>query len=331
VDFQRSRTLRSVIVLAALIAIGIAGYMTIEGWSFLDAAYMTALTFTTVGFAEVHPLSSGGKAFSIFLMIAGVGATLYFLSISMQRIIEEGIFRGFVRRRRMETRLAGERNHFILCGFGRVGREVALAFQQEGAHFIIVEKDLEAISDADNMGFAYVLGDASDDEVLRAAGIERARGLVAATGNDSDNVFITLSARGIRPELFIVARTTYQDNEGKLIRAGANSVVSPHTIGGRRMALSAVRPMAVDFFDSLLDGRGKRDLRFTEITVGDGSVLLGSSILQCKESQGIDVLALARGENEMMVNPIGDLQIEENDRLFIVGPDTRLADLEGKA
>ncbi len=230
-----------VALLAALLAVGIAGYMIIEGWSLSDAGYMTVLTFTTVGFQEVHALSHAGRLFTTFLMIAGVATMLYFLSSIMQAIVEHEALRSFVRRRRMRTRLAGERNHYILCGFGRVGREVAAAFQSEGAHFIVVDPDSRAIAEASELGYAYVQGDATQDSVLESAGIARARGLVASTGNDSHNVFISLSAKGLNPDLSIVARASDVNNSAKLRKAGADQVISPHAIGGRRMAMSAMQ------------------------------------------------------------------------------------------
>ena len=230
------------IPLVILLIIGVAGYIVIERWSFMDALYMTVLTFTTVGFQEVHEPSPAGRAFTIFLMITGVSAMLYFLSAIMQAVVEGEALRSFVRRRRMRTRLAGERNHYILCGFGRVGREVARAFHSEDAHFIVVDPDPRAIAEASQLGYAYVQGDATQDSVLQSASVSRARGLVASTGSDSHNVFIALSARELNSNLFIVARASNVENEDKLRKAGADQVVSPHAIGGRHMAVSAMRP-----------------------------------------------------------------------------------------
>ncbi len=315
-------------LLFTLLAIGVAGYILIEGWSFLDSFYMTVLTFTTVGFHEVHSLSDTGRMFTIFLMVAGVGAMLYFLSSLMQAIVEHEALRSFVRRRRMRTRLAGERNHYILCGFGRVGKEVAVAFQREDADFIIIDPDSHAIAEANELGYAYVQGDATQDDVLESAGIARARGLVASTGNDSHNVFIALSAKGLNSDLFIVARTSDDRNAEKLRRAGADQVISPHAIGGRRIAMSAVRPLAVDFMDSFFDGVDHNTLRFTVIHVDADSPLVGSTVSRSATRLGIEVLALRRGESNTRVGPGSDDTIRAGDDLLVVGPGDRLEALE---
>ena len=230
----------------------------------------------------------------------------------------------------MRSRLAGEENHYILCGFGRVGREVALAFKHEDVHFIVVDQDTSALAEADELGFAHIQGDATEDDILLAAGIERAHGLVAATGDDSHNVFITLSARGLNPDLVIVARTANPENEEKLRRAGATRVISPHAIGGRRMAMSAVRPLAVDFVDYMFDGTGKQGLRLTEIQILDDSPLAGMALDEYEPFEGIEVLALIRQDGNIVVSPKGQTSTQPGDSLIIVGPDAKLDMLEGK-
>ncbi len=314
-------------ILFALLVTGVAGYMLIERWSFLDALYMTVLTFTTVGFHEVHTPSVEGRIFTIFLMIAGVGTMLYFLSSVMQAIVEEEALRGYVRRRRMRTRLAGERNHYILCGFGRVGKEVALTFQQEDVHFIVVDPDSHAIAEASELGYAYVQGDATQDSVLESASVKRARGLVASTGEDSHNVFIALSAKGLNPNLFIVARTSDTRNSDKLRKAGADQVVSPYAIGGKRIAMSAMRPLAVDFVDSFFERDDHATLRFSVIRVEAKSALVGSTIGRSTGTLGVEPLALRRGDQNILVGPDETLRV--GDSLLVAGPYERIESLEG--
>lgn len=231
---------RSLLALAALVVVSIAGYMLIEGWSLLDAAYMTIVTFTTVGYDEVHPLSSAGRVFSMFIMVAGVGVMLYILTSVVHMVVAQEVLRGLVRRHRMRAQLARLTDHFIVCGFGRVGREVAFALQEQSVPLIVIDKDAEVLVEGEERGLLCMVGDPTRDDDLVAAHVEEARVLVAATGNDSDNVYISLTARGLNPGLRIVARASRPDAEDKLLRAGADRVISPHAIGGRHMALSAI-------------------------------------------------------------------------------------------
>ena len=231
---------RSLITLAVLLAIGISGYMLIEGWSLLDAAYMTILTFTTVGFAEVRPLSQEGRIFTIFTMVAGVGVMLYILTSAVHMVVEQEALRSLVRRHTMRTRISRLSDHYIVCGFGRVGRAVALKLQDEGVQLVVIDIAEDAVAEAEGCSLLTVHGDPARDDVLRSAQIEDASGLIAATGNDVDNVYISLTARGLNPNLHIVARASQPDAENKLVRAGADQVVSPHTIGGEHMALTAI-------------------------------------------------------------------------------------------
>ena len=201
---------------------------------------MTVVTFTTVGYEEVHPLSSTGRVFTMFLMVAGVGVMLYILTSVMHLIVAQEVLRNLVRRRRMRARMAKLNGHFIVCGFGRVGRAVALTLQEQSAELIVVDKDANALAEAEERSMLWVHGDSAQDENLLAAHIKDARGLVAATGDDSQNVYVSLTARGLNPELYIVARASRPDAEEKLRRAGADAVVLPHVIGGKEMALSAM-------------------------------------------------------------------------------------------
>jgi voltage-gated potassium channel len=240
------RVLPALYVLVIIIGSGAAGYMVIEHWSFIDALYMTILTVTTVGYGEVHPLSQGGRIFSIFLMIGGVGGVLYTLSLFIQYLFE-GQLGITLRRRQMKTEIAKLKGHFILCGYGRMGQEIANTFNNEGIPFVVIENSQESAARAGENGYLYLQGDATNDEVLKEARIESARGLVAAVGSDVDNTYITLSARGLCPDLFITARSCSPGVEVKLKRAGANRIVSPHSIGAHRMAMLALHPVAVDF------------------------------------------------------------------------------------
>jgi voltage-gated potassium channel len=310
----------------AIVALGTLGYEVIEGWSFLDSIYMTVTTITTVGFREVHPLSEAGRIFTIVLIIFGVGGALYVLTNLMGYILE-GQFGITMGRRRMKTRIAKLKNHFILCGYGRVGEEIAQAFSEEGVPFVVIANNPEHIAKAEKEGYLTILGDATSDDVLNEAGIERAHGLVAAVGNDADNTFITLSARERRPDLFIEARSSGHEAEGKLRRAGADRVISPHTIGGRRMAMLALRPAVVDFIDTVTYGRG-REMELENLDVSGDSPLVSRTIAQARSQDGITVLAMRKKSGKLIANPPGEEVIEEGDRLIVIGTKERLAGLQ---
>ena len=311
----------SVGILVFLLFAGTIGYMVLEGWTVIDALYMTVITFTTVGYEEVQPLSTAGRIFNIFLIVGGVGAMLYFLTALMSHIVEEEVFHAFVRRRRMRSTLASMRRHYILCGFGRVGREVGRAFAAEGVEFIVIDANDNCIVEAQELGYAYIQGNATEDDVLREAGIEHAEGLVAVTGNDSDsdNVYITLSARGLNETLQVVARTSDIANAEKLKRAGADKVISPLEIGGRRIALSAVRPLAVDFVDSMLEGAHDERLQFSEISITSSSALSGSTIATIVRHPHVEALGLRRSDGEMVATPQRDTVLQPGDSLFVIG------------
>ena len=319
-----------ILALASFVATGIFGYMGIEGWSFLDALYMTILTFTTVGYDEVRPLSTQGRIFTTFLMIGGVGTMLYTLTAVVQYVVEEEFVRSILRRNRMGKRLSRLRDHFIVCGFGRVGQSVAETFISEGAHVAAVDTDPDALALASEMGIPYVQGSATDDETLRAARIDRANGLIAALGSDQDNVFVTLSARGLNPDLQIVARASRADSVKNLERAGADRVISPHRIGGLRMAMSATRPLAVDFLDSVLLSSDNEGQRLTEVMVAEGSPLSAGPIGQTCAPVGVHVLAIRRA-GEIIIYPDRDQTCLPGDSVILVGVSRTLAAFEGQA
>jgi len=315
-----------VCVLVIIIAAGAIGYVIIEGWSFIDALYMTIITITTVGYDEVHPLTTTGRIFSIFLIVGGVSGALYALT-GIAGYIIEGHLGTTLGRRRMETAIAKLKRHFILCGYGRVGREIARLFAEENVPFVVIGKDRDSIADAEKDGHLYMLADATDDEVLKQAGIERARGLVATVGSDADNVYITLSARGLRPDLFIEARASSSAAETKLKKAGANRIISPYSLGARRMAQLALRPGIVDFIDTVIQRRGK-EFQMENITVSHDSALVGLTTEETRQRTKANILAISRKSGKLVANPPGEETIESGDRLITLGTREQLAALE---
>jgi len=322
----RRRLLWGVCVLVIIIVAGVIGYVVIEEWSFVDSLYMTIITITTVGYAEVHPLTASGRIFSIFLIVGGVSGALYALS-GIAGYIIEGHLGTTLGRRRMENTIRKLKGHFILCGYGRVGQEIARIFTEEGIPFVVIDKNQESIASIEKNGGLYVFGDATSDEVLKEAGIEQARGLVAALGSDADSIYITLSARGLRPDLFIEARASSSLAETKLKKAGANRIIAPYNLGARRMAELALRPAVVDFIDTVIRSRG-RDLQMENITVSHDSALAGLTVEETRHRTKAAILTISRKGGKLLVNPSIEETIEARDRLITLGTKEQLAALE---
>jgi len=324
----RRRFIIIVSALVIIVSIGVIGYEIIEGWSFIDALYMTVITLSTVGYGEVHHLSTAGRIFSIVLIISGVGAMLYTLTTIVQYILEGG-FGDILGRRRMKEKIASLKRHVILCGYGKVGHEVARVFESEGTPFIIVEMDQETVSKAVENGYLCIQGNATSDDVLKEAGIERARALVAALGSDADNLYITLSAKEIRPDLFIVARASTEESEPKLLRAGADRIMSPYRIGGRHMAMLTLRPLVVDFVDTTMLSRG-RELVLENIKVSSGSPVEGKTVKEGSQCcGGAAILAVRKKDGRLLTNPAQDTLLDLEDELVIIGTRNQLRTLEG--
>jgi voltage-gated potassium channel len=315
------------LALVAMLAVGTLGYMLIEGWSLLDALYMTVMTVTTVGYREVHPLTDLGRLFTMALILSGVGAIFYTLTAAMGYVFEGQLTHNW-ERRRMQARVNRMSGHFILCGYGRVGRQVASDLRREGAEMVVIDVNQPSLDDAAADGLAIVRGNATEDEVLREAGIERARGLIAAIADDADNIFVTLSARALRPDLPIVARANYLDAEHKLRRAGATRVVSPYIMAGQQMAMLAVRPSAVDFVETLLGGTGG-DLLLEDVRVAHGSPLVGTTIAEARGqfASGATLLAV-RHAGRMLAPPPVELTLGPDDIIVVAGTDVQLRDVE---
>jgi len=292
--------------------------MLLEHWSFIDALYMTLTTVTTIGYGEVHPLDDAGRIFNMTVIVGGVGTMLYTFGIFGELLVG-GELASYARRHRMERRVELLDDHYIVCGYGRMGTGVAEEFTQNGTPFVVVENNAEPLGRLRGSQVLFVEGDASSDEALLEAGILRAKGLVSAVDSDERNVFITLTARALNPALFIVARSSYQDSAEKLRRAGANQVVSPYVMGAHRMAALAIRPVAVDLLDTVLQGENI-DLVIEELLVPAGSRLLGKTLAESGlRSAGASVLAVRRRSGELRVNPADGQVLESDDLLVAIG------------
>ncbi len=312
--------------LVVLIGIGLAGtigFMTLEGWNVLDALYMTVITLSTVGFGEIHPISAAGKIFIIVLITAGVGAVAYLFSTLSQYVVS-GALTGSFRSRRMQRIIDALSGHFIVCGYGRVGQHVVSDLEDRGRRCVVIESDsttAERLADR-----LVVIGDAADDDALRRAGINRARGLVAATGDDADNLFITLSARSLNPNTLIVARANDPASEPKLLRAGATHVISPFSISGHRIASQLLNPSITDFLDVVMHS-ADLELWLEEVTVTAGSDLEGKAMetAMLRLEVGANIIAIRRAEHRGFTTvPQTGLQVQSGDVMIALGTQEQL-------
>ena len=311
------RLIAGAILLPGLIVAGTLGYVLIEGWSLLDATYQTVTTLSTVGFREVHDLSDAGRVFTMLLIVFGVGTMLYTVTVAAESVIEGGVLDA-LGVRRQQAMIEKLKDHFILCGAGRVGLEIAHEFAQHGVPFVVIDPGEHAQETVGKLGHLLISGDATAEETLLAAGVQRARVLVAAVNGDADNTFITLTARALNPGLHIVARADATTAEARLRQAGADRVISPLAVGGRRMALSALRPAMVDFMDTLLGRREEGIL--AEIQVTERSDLDGARLADVlSTTPSIRVLALQDGDGALKIGPPDDVRLPVGARLFVLG------------
>jgi voltage-gated potassium channel len=321
----------AIVLLLLVMVSGTVGYVVIEGWTVWDAFYMTAITITTVGYREIHPLSRVGELFTVALLAAGVGTAFYAFTL-VATIIVEGGLASRVRRRRITHMIDELHGHFILCGFGRIGSVIAEEFRQQGIPFVLVERDQERVNEALTLGMLAVEADASREEVLKRLHIDRARGLIAAVGTDAENVYTILTARVLAPGLFIVGRAETEDAERKLRRAGADRVVSPYAIGAQQMAQTALRPAVVDFV-KLATQAGSLELAMEQIRVAGTSGLAGQSLIEANLRQrfGVIVVGIQRASGRMEFNPSPDAIMQDGDQLVVLGRPTSLRQLEQAA
>jgi len=315
----RTRLRLALIMLSTVILLGSAGFRYIEGWSWFDGFYMTLTTMTTVGYGEVHPLSHVGRIFNSFLILASVLAGGFTVAALSQGLLEFEFGKVFGRRR-MEKELAKLANHYIICGAGRVGRTVAHELQLRGERCVIIEKDPVRAQWAENEKIPVVIGSASHEENLLKAKIERARGFVAAVSSDAENLYIVLTARGLREDLKIIARASEEEATSKLLRAGATQVLSPYFFIGHRIAQLFLRPNVLDFMDVAF-GSERLDIEIGEVRIPEGSPLIGKKLSDSmiRQQAGVIVLAVKNGQGKMMFNPSPESTLHAGDCMIVLG------------
>ena len=322
----RKKIIQIVGLVAFIIGFGTVGYMVLERWNFWDSLYMTTITLTTVGYREIHALSFKGRVFTMILMVGGVGTVLYALTVGA-RIILEAEIRKIFGRRRLEKTIRQLSNHYIICGYGRMGRIIVKELQQEGVKFVVIEKTPGLLDDKETI--PMIIGDATQDSILKEAGIERARGLISVLSTDAENLFVVLSAHVLNPRLLIVARASEENSEEKLLRAGASRVISPYHIGGLRIAHTVLKPTVVDFIE-FATRSGNIELQMQEILVQEKSDLVGQTLAECAIGRdlGVIIVAIKQATGETKFNPTFRTAIGVGDRLIALGEKSKLGVIE---
>lgn len=325
----REKLLLAFLLIVCVISFGTLGYMFIEGWNMLDSLYMTIITLASVGYKEVHDLSFNGKMFTIILIIGGVGTVAYALTAGA-KIILEGELQDVFGRRRLEKKIKGLKDHYIICGYGRMGKIICRELREKHQQFVVIEKSLDLISDKEDI--LIIQGDATKDEALQEVGIEKAKGLISVLPSDAENLFVVLSARGLNPYLSIVARAGEEGSEQKLLRAGADKVVSPYHIGGLRIAHTILKPAVVDFIEFATKS-GNIDLQMEEVNIQETSRLSGLTLDECGIGRelGIIIVAIKKADGDLKFNPTFRTTIHKGDTLIALGEISKLKILEDMA
>ncbi len=328
---DRSNPLRQlrigILLLSSIMVIGTVGYMFF-GLRFLDALYLCVTVISTVGFRELGEVTDGFQVFTILLILSGVGTALYTLGVMLEALVEGRLTDSFGRRR-MQRQINDLENHVIVCGYGRVGRSIARRIVAEGGEVVVIDISDDRLDDWSGLS---VTGNATDDHTLQAAGIERARSLVAALTSDADNLYVTLTGRSLAPDLFIAARARVDSAEPKLTQAGADRVVNPQSIGGERMAALVMQPAVADFLDVVMHD-GSLEFRLAEVPIADGSPLAGLSLREAhvRDRTGAMILAMRNGAGDFRTNPPPEEVIDPGEVLIAIGTNAQLEALRRAA
>jgi len=316
-DYSKLRI--SLTLLLVVILSGTIGYSFFEGMPVFDAFYMTIITISTVGFSEIKPLSQTGRIVTIFIIVSGISMLTYTLG-QVVKVFIEGELRRMLGRRKLEKQISRLTNHFIICGYGRIGTVISLELSSESIPFVVIEHNSAKVEQLEKDHRLYLNMDATSEEALIKAGIQRAKGIVTAVRSDANNVFITLTAKGLRPDIFIMARASDVKNESKLLKAGASRVVCPYMIGGKRMAQVLKRPTVVDFIDTaMMDSH--LGLRMEEAVIGSTSNLNGKTLIDSRLRQdfGVIIVAIKKPTSEMIFNPVPTAKLEAGDTIVVIG------------
>ena len=309
----------TILVSAILVALGTAGYVLIEGWPVLDSLYMTVITFSTVGFGEIRQLSPAGRIFTLILIVLGVGFVAYVIGNVIQFLVE-GRIRLILGRHKLDKKIDRMNSHYIVCGYGRMGRALCRYLSQRHLNFVVIEKNTNRIPVMNEDGILYIAGEAPQEANLNKAGIKRASNLIATLGTDADNVFLVLLARGLNPNLYVVARASQDETKKPLYSAGANVVVSPFDIGARRMAHAILRPNVIRFLELAFSDEST-DIHIEEVKVAASSTLVDVTLQDSgiRKTYDLIILSIVKEDGTMLFNPSADTKINAGDTVVAVG------------
>ncbi|MFH1088722.1 MAG: potassium channel protein [Patescibacteria group bacterium] len=320
-DFNSNR--RHIVSLVGLVlglmTIGVIGYMVIERWSFLEALYMVVITLATVGYREIHPLSTAGTIFTMLLIVFGIVTLYYVIRVTGEYVLASR-FDANYKAKQMQSKINNLLNHYIVCGYGRVGSKITDEFIRSKVDVLVVERDPDIAEECRAKGVLCVVGDATCEDVLLSAGIMNAKGLISALGRDSDNILVTITARTLNSNLFIVAKANQDSSVDKIMRVGANRVVSPYQISAFRMATFALHPGVADFVDNVLDLQSS-EIQITDMTVSSNSQVVDQPLetYLSNRKSGVTILVINRQDGRSIINPVGDTIIQAGDRLILMG------------
>jgi len=310
-------------IIFLVLLIGTIGYV-LQGWSLIDAVYMTVITVSSVGFGEIKPLTTGGRIFTIFLIIFGLSAVGFTFSQLVEYFIEVTFSQNYQTKKR-EKKIKMMKEHYIICGYGRMGKQIVKEFLAKNIQMVIIETNPAEKENLEANKVNYLIGDTSSEEILMKAGISSAKGIICATGSDAVNVFITLTARALNPNIFIVARATSEEVESRLKKAGADVVFSPYIVGARRMAASVLKPNAVEFLDLVMHSQ-EMEFILEEVKVNSKSRMKGKTLKECdiRKKTGALVLCIKKSDGQLLTNPPSWAVIGENDVLIVLGTPEQL-------
>jgi voltage-gated potassium channel len=322
-----NKALRGIGLLAVVLLLGTLGYMVIEDWPLLDALYMTVITITTVGYGEIRNVDEAGRIFTIILIFMGMGSVAYTAGVMAQAMVE-GQLQLALGRRRLGQKIKGLKDHYIICGYGRIGRVIIHELKSHGVPLVVVDSNPNLKGGMEHEVIPFIVDDATSEDVLLEAGVERAKGLVAVVLSDADNLFITMTARLLNQNLFILSRADEEATQRKLLRAGANRVVMPYLIGGQKMAQTIIRPAVTDFLEITVHDKGI-ELKMEELVVRETSRLNGVKLIDSKIRQEMNVIivAIRKRSGQMIFNPSSQAKIEAGDILIALGHTTELEQL----
>jgi voltage-gated potassium channel len=311
----------ALLILITVAVIGTIGYHILENWNLIDSFYTTMTTLSTVGYGDYTPKTPQGKIFTVFIIIFGVGTMLYSFGLISETVIE-GRLRRLLGRGKLKKMIDKMNNHYIICGGGRIGLLICRELTAEKVPCVVIDNDPEVIQKLQDEGFVYCRGDATHDKTLMEAGIKRAKGIICVLPTDAENLYVILTAKELNQKIYIMSRSEEEESEHRLIRAGADRVMSPYTLGGVRMAMAILRPAMLDFIE-ITTSRQSLELRMEEIPICKGSPFIGQSLekSEIRKRHGLIIVAVKKDSGKMIFNPMANYLIDEGDRLIAMGED----------